>query len=411
MPPVWKPPTSERVVTKRDMDFSAEAASLYDELIARRRDLHMYPELAYEEHRTAGIIAEELQRLGYEVRTGFAGTGVVGILEGATDGPTVLYRSDMDALPIHEENDVPYKSCNPGKMHACGHDGHMSIALGVAKLLAQHRDQLRGCVKFVFQPGEEGAGGALAMIDDGILQDPAPDVVLGLHLWNILPFGKVGVAEGAMMSGSSVFNIVVRGKGGHAAMPHTTIDPVSCTGQLITALHTIVGRKMNAMSGAVVLSVTGVQSSNFKHNIIPEKVDIMGTFRTFNAYTSELLEQHIRDVSHNVCESVGCKAEVNVKHLTIPVVNHPDVVQRVSRIAGRLVGEDNLVHDERTMASEDVSYLLEDTPGMFVLVGSANDVRGLNYGHHHPRFDFDERVLPLAVNLMASTVADYLLPD
>lgn len=391
------------------MNFLASAHALRDELVARRRDLHMYPELAYEEHRTAEIVADELTRLGLDVQTGLAETGVVAVLAGAHDGPTVLYRADMDALPIEEANDVPYKSRVPGIMHACGHDGHVAIALGVAKLIAQHRDQLHGRVKFVFQPGEEGAGGALAMIRAGILDDPTPDVALGVHLWNVLPFGKIGVASGPTMSGSSIFNIMVRGKGGHAAMPHTTIDPVACTGQLITALHTIVGRKMNAMAGAVVLSVTGVKTSNFKHNIIPEKVEIMGTFRTFNAYTSELLEQHIRDVSHNVCESVGCRAEVMVKHLTIPVVNHPDVVGRVCRIAGDIVGEDNLVHDERTMASEDVSYILEDVPGMFIFVGAANDMRGLNYGHHHPRFDFDEDALPLAVNLMATTIADYVL--
>lgn len=393
------------------MDFKAAAEALQDELVARRRDFHQHPELAFEETRTAGIIADELRALGMEVQTGVAKTGVVGILEGAQDGPTVLYRADMDALPIVEANEVPYKSQTPGLMHACGHDGHMTIALGVAKLLAQHRDKLVGRVKFVFQPGEEGAGGALAMIKEGVLDDPEPDMTLGLHLWNELPFGTIGIADGPTMSGSSVFQITVRGKGGHAAMPHTTIDPVACSGQLITALHTIVGRRMNAMDGAVVLSVTGVQTSTNRHNIIPETVEIMGTFRTFNAYTSELLEQHIRDVAHNVCNSVGCKAEVRVKHLTIPVVNDKAITGRLRTIFGEVVGEDNVNATVRTMASEDVAYMLEDVPGTYFFLGAANAEKGLNWGHHHPRFDFDEDVLPLGVHLMSNALADYLIPN
>lgn len=393
------------------LDFKAQADALTDELVARRRDLHQHPELAFEEVRTAGVVAQELKDLGLKVETSVATTGVVGVLEGENDGPTVLYRADMDALPIHEENDLPYKSQTPGKMHACGHDGHITIALGTAKLLAQHRDKIAGRVKFVFQPGEEGAGGALAMIKAGVLDDPEPDVTLGLHIWNELPFGTLGLAEGATMSGSSTFKIVVRGKGGHAAMPHTTIDPVACAGQLITALHTIVGRKMNAMAGAVILSVTGVQTSSYTHNIIPETVEITGTFRTFNAYTSEMLEQHVRDVSRSVCESVGCVAEVNVRHLTIPVVNHPDVIQRLRTLFAGIVGEENINTTERTMASEDVAYMMDDIPGTYFFLGGANKALGLNYGHHHPRFNFDERVLPLGVRLMSTAIADYLIPQ
>jgi amidohydrolase len=391
------------------IDFQAEAEALRDRLIERRRDFHRYPELAFEETRTAQIVAEELSGLGLEVQTGIAGTGVVGILEGDTDGPTVLYRTDMDALPIHEENEVDYVSQSPGVMHACGHDGHMSIALGVARVLSKHRDKVKGRIKFVFQPGEEGAGGALAMIKEGVLENPRPDVSLGLHLWQPLPLGKIGVAEGATMSGSSVFRIVVRGKGGHAAMPHTTIDPVHCTGQLITALHAIVGRRMNALEGAVVLSVTGLKTSSIKHNIIPETVEITGTFRTFNAYTSELLEQHVRDVSRSVCESAGCVADVHIKHLTIPVVNHPDVVKRARESFERVVDREALYDRPHTMASEDMSYILEDVPGLFFFVGSANAKKGLDYGHHHPRFNFDEDALPLGVALMSSAISDYVM--
>lgn len=393
------------------IDFKTEAHTLRDELVARRRDFHQHPELAFEEVRTSGIIARELRNLGMEVQTGIAETGVVAILEGDEDGPTVLYRADMDALPIHEENEVEYCSKTPGKMHACGHDGHMAIALGVAKLMARHRKQIKGRIKFVFQPGEEGAGGALRMIDEGILENPEPDVSLGLHLWQPLAFGTIGVAEGATMSGSSVFQITVKGQPGHAAMPHTTIDPVACAGQLVTALHTIVGRRMNAMDGAVILSVTGLKTPTMKHNLIPGSVEIMGTFRTFNALTSELLEQHIRDVARNVCASVGCSAETSIKHLTIPVVNHPDVVRRVRDSFLTVVDEEALDTNTRTMASEDMAYLMEDIPGMYCLLGSSNRELGLAYGHHHPKFDFDEDVLPLGVALMSSALADYLMPE
>lgn len=392
------------------IDFKAEAEYLRGELIARRRDLHRHPELAFEEIRTSGIVAEELNRLGMEVQTGVGKTGVVAMLEGDTGGPTVLYRADMDALPIQEENDTDYKSTLPGKMHACGHDGHVAIALGVAKIMSKYREKMAGRIKFVFQPGEEGAGGALAMIKDGVLDDPEPDVSLGLHLWTPLATGTVGVAEGAVMSGSSIFNIVIRGKGGHAALPYTTIDPVSATGQLISALHTIVGRKMDAMAGAVVLSITGVKTSSHAFNIIPEDVEIRGTFRSFNAYTSEMLEQHIREVAHAVSASVGCEAEVTIRHLTIPVVNDPLVTARLRKAFTRVVDSARLDTNARTMASEDMSYLMDEIPGMFFFVGAANKERGITYGHHHPRFDIDEDSLPLGVALMSAALSDYVIP-
>ena len=392
------------------IDYQTEANQLYDELVTRRRDFHRHPELRFQEYRTSQIIAEELNHLGLEVQTGIAQTGVVAMLDGDKPGPTVLYRSDMDALPIQEENEVDYCSINPGVMHACGHDGHMAIALGIAKIMTKHRDKIEGRIKFVFQPAEEGAGGAEAMIDEGVLENPTPDIALGMHLWNPLPIGKVGVASGPTMSGSSTFKIVVNGRGGHAALPHTTIDPVACTGQLVTALHTLVSRKMDAMAGAVVLSVTGLKTSSHEHNIIPETVEIVGTFRTFNAYTSEVMEQHIRDVSYSVCESVGCEAKVTVRHLTIPVINDQTVVGRVKQAFSQII-DSRQFEESRTMASEDVAYLLEDVPGMYVFIGASNPSKGLTQGHHHPRFNFDEDVLPLGVALMSSAIGEYIFPS
>ena len=393
------------------IDFKSQAAALRDELVSRRRDLHRHPEMAFEEVRTAGIVVDELSRLGFEVQSGIGKTGVVGILEGSQDGPTVLYRADMDALPVSEDNDVDYKSHTPGVMHACGHDGHVAIALGVAKLMAAYRDQIAGRIKFVFQPGEEGAGGALAMIDDGVLENPVPDVTLGLHLWNPLPVGTVGIASGPVMSGSSTFQLVIRGHGGHAALPYTTIDPVVCSGQVIIALHTLVGRKMDAMAGAVVLSITSVESSSNGYNVIPESVEIRGTFRTFNAYTSELLEQHIRAMTEAVCQSMDCTADITIRHLTIPTVNDVDVTDRIRRVFADMVDADRLDVTARTMASEDISYFMDEVPGTYFFVGSGNIDKGYTYGHHHPRFDFDEDALPNAVALMAAALADYVIPN
>ncbi len=391
------------------IDFRVLAEELRDELVNRRRDFHMYPELGFEEVRTAGIVADELRNLGLEVQTQVGRTGVVAMLDGEHDGPTVLVRADMDALPIQELNTVDYVSRVAGKMHACGHDAHMTIALGVAKILSRLRSEMRGRVKFVFQPGEEGHGGALEMIKDGVLKNPVPDVVLGLHVWAELPVGTIGVASGAVMSGSSVFKIVVEGKGGHAAMPYTTIDPVVCTGELILALNTIVGRKMNAMDGAVVLSVTSVRTSSDAFNVIPQSVEIRGTFRTFNAYTSEIMEQHIQSVSTAVCASVGCVAQVTIKHLNIPVVNDAKVAKRVRKAMKQVVKASALDQTVRTMASEDVSFLLEQIPGMYFFVGTVNKKKDVVFGHHHPRFNIDEDVLPLSVALMCASVAEYVM--
>jgi len=393
------------------IDFKVIADGMRDELVKRRRDFHMYPEIGFEEFRTSEIVAHELSELGLAVQTKVGRTGVIGILEGQQDGPTILVRSDMDALPIQEQNVVEYVSRIPGKMHACGHDAHMTMALAVAKIMVKHQSQIRGRIKFMFQPGEEGYGGALEMIRDGVLNNPVPDVVLGMHVWTELPLGTVGVASGAMMSGSSVFTIIVKGKGGHAAMPYKTIDPVSCTGELIMALHTIVGRKMDAMAGAVVLSVTSVNTSSHAFNVIPQQVEIRGTFRTFNAYTSEVMEQHIQSVSRSVCASVGCEAQVTIKHLTIPLINNVAVAKRVRKAMKQVVKSNALDQTVRTMASEDFSYLVDEIPGMFFLVGAANPDKGITFGHHHPCFNIDEDVLPLGVALMSAAVAEYVMRD
>ncbi len=389
------------------IDFITRAQAMREELIERRRDFHRHPELAFEEFRTAGIVAEELGKLGLEVQTGVGKTGVVGILEGDSGGPTVLVRADMDALPILEANTVDYASSDPGKMHACGHDGHTTIALGVAKLFAENRDKIRGRIKFVFQPAEEIGAGAKAMVADGVLSnDPLPDVTLGLHLWNTMPLGTLGVADGPVMAGASTLKIRILGTGGHAASPHQTHDPVVCAAQLVLALQTIISRNLDPLETAV-LSITQVIAGT-AFNVIPEVVELRGTIRTFKREVFDMVAERVHKVSHAIAESMGCQAEVEAKYELDAVVNNPEVGRRVRNVFSKLVGEDKFYY-ERTMGSEDVGLFMNDIPGMFFFLGSADESRGLNYPHHHPRFDFDEEVLPLGVALLSAAVADYVL--
>lgn len=390
------------------MDFKQEALALRDELIARRRDFHRHPEIAFEEIRTAGIVANELNNLGLEVQTGVGKTGVVGILEGAHDGPTVLVRADMDALPVHEENEIDYASTVAGKMHACGHDGHTTILLAVAKLLTAQREQLAGRVKFVFQPAEEIGKGARAMVKDGVLENPKPDVSLGLHLWNSLPFGTIGVASGPIMAGASTFDIKITGKGGHAALPHLNIDPVVCAAQLISALQTIVSRTIDPF-GTAVLTVTYVRAGD-AYNVTPQDVLLRGTFRTFLPEVRDQVVQQIHEISDSVCKAMRCTAQVEIRHETHPVVNDPEVSARLREAFKPIVGEDKLDETVRTMGAEDMSEYMQDIPGMFFFVGAQDASADAYYGHHHPKFTFDEAALPLAVALMTAAVASYVLP-
>ncbi|OQY83798.1 MAG: hypothetical protein B6D42_06520 [Anaerolineae bacterium UTCFX5] len=390
------------------IDFVPEAEALREEMVAVRRDLHMHPETAFEEVRTAGIVAQTLSSLGLEVQTGVGKTGVVAMLDGSDDGPTVLVRADMDALPIDEANKVDYVSQTAGKMHACGHDAHTAIGLAVAKMLTKHKDRIHGRVKFVFQPAEEIARGAQAMIEDGALANPRPDVSLGLHVWNTLPLGRLGVADGPTMAGSSLWTATLTGKGAHGAAPHLGIDPVVCAAHIITALQTIVSRNVDPMDTAVV-SATQVHAGD-THNVIPQTAVLTGTMRSFKTEVRDLVTQRMDEIIRGVAASFGCEADFQIEHRTGPVVNHADVGNRLRPLFSDIVGADNLDLTTRTMGGEDMSFFMTDVPGMYFFVGSANEARGLNYGHHHPQFDIDEDVLPLGAALLATAVAEYVIP-
>jgi len=389
--------------------FKTQIAARQSAWIALRRDLHQHPELGFDLPRTAGIVADRLRALGLEVQTGVGRSGVIGLLEGTADGPTVLVRADMDALPIQEENAAPYASQTPGVMHACGHDGHTTIALAVAELLSERRPQMAGRVKFVFQPAEEIGRGAQAMIEDGALLNPAPDVCLGLHLWNEMPVGIVALVDGPMMAAAGDITITVRGRGGHGALPHETRDPIVAACQIVTALQTIVSRDVRPTDVAVV-SITEFKAGD-SFNIIPETAQLRGTIRAFRPEVIELLGQRARTIAQGVASALGCQADVHVEQLTLPVVNDASVNARLRPLFQQVAPAAQIIGDVKTMAAEDMSYFLNAVPGTFFFVGSANPERGLDYPHHHPRFDFDEAALLLAIELLAEATASYVLPD
>ena len=391
------------------INFKAEAEALREELIARRRDFHQHPELAFEEVRTAGIVANELTNLGLEVQTGVGKTGVVAILEGAHDGPTVLVRADMDALPIIEENQTDFTSQTSGKMHACGHDGHTAIGLGVAKLLSARRDEIAGRVKFVFQPAEEVVGGAKAMVKDGVLTDPRPDYTVGLHLWNSKPVGWVGLADGPVMAGGAIFKIRVSGKGSHAASPHTGIDPVICAAQIVTAFQTIVSRNVDPLD-SIVVSVTTINAGE-AFNIIPQFAEMTGTVRFYKTDVREMVFERMREIAQNIAAAMRCTAEVNIEVGVEPVANHPEVSARLRDAFAPIIGAEAIDLGERTMGAEDVGLFMTDIPCAYFFVGAQDMTQEAYYGHHHPRFSIDENALPLAAALLSTAVAAYVLPE
>jgi amidohydrolase len=388
-------------------DFLSEAQALVEYTQSLRRDFHAHPELGFHEVRTAGIVAKELNALGLEVHTGIAETGAVAILEGTKPGPVILVRADMDALPILEETGASYASQNPGVMHACGHDGHTAILLTVARILNEHRNELSGTVKFIFQPAEEGLGGAEKMIEGGVLENPKVDVALALHVWNEKPVGWIGIPNGPAMAGAEIFKIKVRGKGGHGAVPHLAVDPVLAAAQIVTALQGIVARNVAPLSAAVVSVCTIHGGETF--NVIPQQVELTGTIRTFEPEVRLIVLERFERTIHAVADAMGCQAEMQVERLTPATINQPETATQVQAVARRMFPDTDVDSSNYvTMGSEDFAFVLEKVPGCFFFVGSANPEKGLDAGHHHPKFNFDEAILPRAVALMAATVVEFL---
>ena len=388
------------------VDLKAEAEALREQLVAWRRDFHMHPELGFQEYRSAGLITDQLRELGYQVQTEVANTGVVGLLEGKQPGPVVMLRFDMDALPITEENEIEYVSQSPGVMHACGHDAHMAMGLGVATLVAQHRDEMAGTLKLVFQPGEEGMNGAEVMVKEGVLENPRPDVVLATHVWNEKPVGTVAVSPGPVMAAAEKWTCVVRGRGGHGALPHQTVDPIVATAQIVTALQAVVSRNVGPLETAVV--TVGTVHGGDAFNVIPAQVELSGTIRTYNPQVREMVLRRVREVIEGVAAACGAEAELEIIPLTPAVVNDAGVTEVVRVAAEAVVGLENVFSGERTMGSEDAAFFLQEVPGCYFFLGSANAERGLSAPHHNPCFDFDEDALPLGVTIFMYALAHYV---
>jgi amidohydrolase len=384
-----------------------EIQALQTDLVSWRRQLHQKPELGFRETLTAEFIASQLKIWGIEHQTAVAQTGIVAIISGTRPGKVLAIRADMDALPIQEENTVPYRSQHDGIMHACGHDGHVSIGLGTAYYLNQHRDQFAGTVKLIFQPAEEGPGGAKPMIEAGVLENPSVDAILGLHLWNNLPLGTVGVRQGPLMAAVEAFRCTILGKGGHGAMPHQTIDSVLVGAQIVNALQTIVARNVNPIDAAVV--TIGEFHAGKALNVIADTARLSGTVRYFNPALTDFFGQRIEAIIAGICQAHGADYELNYWHLYPPVINHAEMAELVKAVAETVVETPiGIVPDCQTMGGEDMSFFLQAVPGCYFFLGSANIERSLAYPHHHPRFDFDETALGLGVEMFVRCVEKFL---
>ncbi len=388
-----------------NFNFLPEAQALREELVSLRRDLHAHPELGFQERRTARLVAEHLRAAGLAVREGLADTGVLGRLNGAQPGRTIMLRFDMDALPVSEETGAPYASQSPGMMHACAHDGHVAIGLTLAKLLARHSGELHGSVVFAFQPAEEGQGGAERMIADGALK-PKPDLALVLHLWNPLPLGQAAISPGPVMAAADLVRIRVRGKGGHGAFPHQTVDPIVTAAQIVTALQTVVSRNVDPLATAVL--TMGTIHGGTAFNIIADEVELTGTVRTFAAAVREQVLSRLVAIAQGTAAALGATAEVAIKPISPAVVNDLAATRLVHEAAAAILGEAQVLDAYQTMGAEDAAFFLQAVPGCYFFLGSANPERGLDAPHHSPRFDFDEAVLPLGVAILAEAVARYL---
>jgi amidohydrolase len=377
--------------------------ALQPNLVDWRRRIHQRPELGFRETLTAAAIAELLNTWGIPHQTGIAQTGIVAMLTGHQPGPVLAVRADMDALPIQEENTVPYCSQHPGIMHACGHDGHVAIALGTAYYLAQHPECFTGTVKILFQPAEEGPGGAKPMIEAGVLEHPNVDAIIGLHLWNNLPVGTIGVRDQALMAAVELFQCIVLGKGGHGAMPHQTVDAIVVGAEIVTALQTIVSRTVNPIDSAVV-TVGEFQAGSAK-NIIANTARLSGTVRYFNPELQAILGPRIEQVIAGICQAHGAAYELDYRQLYPALINDPRMAQLVRSVAETVVETPlGVVPECQTMGGEDMAFFLQAVPGCYFFLGSANPDLSLAYPHHHPRFDFDESVLSFGVEIFVRCI-------
>ena len=385
------------------MNIRPEVEAIKDILIQWRRDFHQYPELGFEEHRTSSIIAETLISFGMSPKTGVGKTGVTADLNFG-EGPTIALRADMDALPMQETSGLSFSSKHDGVMHACGHDGHMAMLLGAAKILSQMDKELTGTIRFIFQPAEEGEGGARYMIEDGCLE--GVDEIYGIHVWNYQPVGEVGAKEGPILAAADLFDIIIKGVGGHGATPQGTVDAVIVAAHLIQALQTIVSRNTNPLESTVI--TIGEINGGHNFNIIADKVRLAGTTRAYTKENRSMIQRRMQEIIDGVAKSFGAEITFNYTDGYPPTINHAGPVKKVLQAAGKVVGP-GAGDPYLSMGGEDFSYYLQKVPGCFFFVGSAPDgQRQFSTPHHCSHFNMDESALSVGTSVYLHLVEDIL---
>ncbi|MCP1335096.1 M20 aminoacylase family protein [Futiania mangrovi] len=383
-------------------------AAFHDEMTAWRRQIHAHPETAFEEHKTSAFVAKMLESFGVEVHRGLAGTGVVGTLKGRTDtGRAIGLRADMDALDLHEKNEFEHASQNPGKMHACGHDGHTAMLLGAAKYLAETRN-FDGTVHFIFQPAEENEGGGRVMVEEGLFDTFPVEQVYGMHNWPGMEVGNIAVMPGPMMASFDIFEITVQGKGAHGAMPHLGVDSVVVAAQIVTALQTIASRNTHPLD-AVVVSVTQIHGGD-AYNVLPDEVVLRGTTRSFKPEVQDTIEPAMRRIIDGVCASMGAQATMRYERRYPPTINTEAETELAARAAAAVVGEEHVHRDQQpSMGSEDFAFMLQQRPGSYIWLGNSSpsgEVGGCML--HNPHYDFNDQALPVGASYWATLVEQVL---
>src|SRR5712692_995551 len=396
----------------RAEQIAKAAETLRAKLVEQRRDFHMHPELSNREERTSRIVAERLRTLGLDdVKTGVGKYGVVALLKGSKPGPVVAVRADMDALPIQETIDVPYKSLNPGVKHACGHDVHTSVELGVAEVLSKMRDQISGSIKFIFQPAEEGApqgeeGGAKLMVKEGALENPRPAAIFGLHTMPGIEAGQIGYHSGAAMASSDRFTITIRGKGSHGAQPQLGVDAVTIAAEAVTALQTIRSRRIDPLEPLVI--TVGTINGGERYNIVAGEVKMAGTMRTFNEDVRQRAQEMMRQTLSGVTAAHGASFSLEFDSPNPVTYNDPRLVEETLPTIRRLVPDSNIIALMPFMPAEDFSYYQKVVPGFFYFLGVGNKARGITAAWHTAEFDVDEESLLVGVKVMSNVLLDYL---
>lgn len=385
------------------MALLERVGEISEEIIGIRRKIHQNPEISFEETETTALVREYLDGLGIENRPNGDRTGVIGILKGEKPGPVIALRADMDALKLEEATGLPFASQNPGACHACGHDIHTAVLLGTAKILSEYREELCGTVKFLFQPAEEGLGGAKSMIENGALKNPKPDYILACHTWPEMPAGSIGVRKGAMLGASDSFRITVKGKGGHAAHPHKGIDPVVVSAYIITELQTIVSRRVAPVDSAVI--TVGHLTAGTVNNIIPNEAVMEGTVRTQDPETRKQVAEYIKNLAEGTAKAMGAEAEVDYKFGVGPTLCDSELVDLISEAVTKTLGADRLLQvPVPSMGAEDFAYYLEHVPGALFRLGTYDDTPQSHWALHNPSTLFNEKAIPAGVAAMAASV-------